>query len=367
MRSLVLPKESRKYSVLAVASIVISGCASIPNVSSFNEQTARLRIVNSAEFNDISSAFGGLIDSADRQRLDGRMEQNDFDEYKKQWQEQQTELNKLAREFNKTLGQAVAYSEAMAELAAAGKKGGEAAESLMESLNGFSGMFGGPALFVAGDTAANIIGKIADAYTRRQALQSLSEAVTAAQPAVDAIADGLAEAYAGTNTGSRRNLIEGLYGEQLRRAKNSHGRNAVNFCNTAQQFYDAYYFDINKRITPRDSNGVPNATNWKGFCKDRAGNADPTCRTVSELQALRLVRELHQAIRPVCDSYVNKVVRLQEWHKDRMTNARIISAGVQAWAREHRRIAAAISEERSFSASELKAILDEILVLTIRD
>ena len=136
-------QASRTYAALAVAGVFIGGCAAIPNVSSFNEQTARLKTADAAEFSAISSAYGELIASADRQRQDGRMTQAGFDTYRQTWQGEQTELNKVAREFNKTLGQAVAYSEALAELAAAGTKGVEAATSLMESLNGFSAMFGG--------------------------------------------------------------------------------------------------------------------------------------------------------------------------------------------------------------------------------
>ena len=65
-------QASRTYAALAVAGVFIGGCAAIPNVSSFNEQTARLKTADAAEFSAISSAYGELIASADRQRQDGR-------------------------------------------------------------------------------------------------------------------------------------------------------------------------------------------------------------------------------------------------------------------------------------------------------
>ena len=353
------------------------------NVTKFSEQTGRLRTVNSSELGAISDQHDTLVDLANEQLQTGRMTRLKFDDYKKKWQDGRKEFDEHAAEINAVLAQAVAYSEALVELVAAGRKGKEAGSSLLSSLNDFSSFLGGPIL--SGVTGAQkAVQSIADAYTQRQAIKSLQKAVETAQPAVDAISEVLTEVYSAEPEASIRNITEGLHAETLRVSLNKHGRNVINFCNMIEQFSDAYHLHALNIIRPlfpanwekfcKETNDPENcqeqkkederrlflATFWKRYCRDAKGNPDQECMNLLELQALQVVRGLGNDARPVCDAFRAEAAEINAWLAARRNNARVLRSALKTWAKEHARVGTALKEKRSVSTSELKAILDEL-------
>ena len=127
--------------------LVLAACGKrIPDATTFSEQTGRLRTVNGSELGAISAQHDALVDLANEQLQTSRMTRQEFDGYKKKWQDRRKKFDGHAAEINAVLAQAAAYSEALVELAAAGRKGKEAGSSLLSSLNGFSSLLGGPIL-----------------------------------------------------------------------------------------------------------------------------------------------------------------------------------------------------------------------------
>ena len=367
---------------LLVLSFIACG-KKIPDVTKFSEQTVRLRSVNGAELGALSEKHDALIDQVGERLARQAITQKDFGAYKAEWQTNRKEFDKQAAEINAVLSQAVAYSEALAQLAAAGKQGKDAGSSLLNSLSGFRSLFAGPALVtVPGVQAA--IQAISQAVTQAQVIKSLQRAVETAQPAVDEISQVLTKVYSAEPTASIRNITEGLHAEALNVSLNKHGRNVINFCNTVEQFSDAYYLHALNIIRPPfptpwdefcegtddpdeclaqtedDERRLFLATYWNGYCRDEDGNPDQECVNLLELQALLVVRELRNEARPVCDAFRAEAGEINSWLAARRNNARVLRSALSAWAREHARVGKALRERRSVSTSELKAILDEL-------
>lgn len=354
---------NRIASTLAAGIILVTslgGCGTIPDVSAFNDQTVRLYTANAGELGALSSKHATLVDNQKRLEMKGRIDPNDFNAYAMQWKTNRQKFDSSVEGIKQVLAQSVSYSEALAELAAAGSSGAEAGDALLTSLNGFSEALGGNVIGASRSTVSTAVKAIADAYTKREATKSLREAVSTAQPAVDQVAKVLVETYSGAGTSPIQNTAEALHAEALRIAKNLHGRNVINFCNTVDKFNEAYFFQAKKQITPKD--GDP--SNWRGYCS-KDGKPDPECTKLLELQGVKVTRELYAGARPTCDAYEAQVAELEKWRAERRKNAKVISAAFAAWAKEHAKVAKALEQDRSVNASNLRAILDELKIVSI--
>ncbi|MDQ6972443.1 MAG: hypothetical protein Q9M30_07330, partial [Mariprofundaceae bacterium] len=153
----------------------LAGCAT-PNMQPFADGAAKLstsiRLTNSS----VESKLFTLAETHD----DLKVLSKDFGD--------------AAKIFNDMASLASSYSASLAELAAAGETGGEAAEKVMDTINGFPELLGlsNPALIPAsiGNLAVgNAIHKAAELWNRKQAHEDLLAAIEAADPAVKGLAD----------------------------------------------------------------------------------------------------------------------------------------------------------------------------------
>jgi len=155
---------------------LVAGCATLPDVAPYRDATVQLRSAVLASGNAVGTELNGAALA-----LDGK---------------ERTTLEESARTFSEnwkvrveSADALVAYAQALAEIAKAGKEGGDTARSLAGALTQLAGGVGialPPAGAVATltDTAAFVYAQVAAVRASR----SLEEALVTAQPAVNEIA-----------------------------------------------------------------------------------------------------------------------------------------------------------------------------------
>lgn len=337
------------YLGLAGFALLASGCTTLPDVKPFAEATANLATSAGTHYRSVASDVAAIKVN--------RLPQESVDAFKTRGDEiQNTQLvfaetdNRLNDLFNAM----TAYSEKLAGLAAAGKSGPDAAQSLIDSTKGFASVAGIalPGLGTAAAPIAQGFKMIADEFTKVQAQKSLKEAVSAADPGVQLVAKQFEVIYGlaiDLASDSVRNIA-------LAEASAQAGPAIIGFNNNVERNYNSYYRFLNGLVTNPD----PTATaNWRGFCRDSTG----TCVARDELEAVGLVEARIEAIRPIVTIYRSRVENINTTLQHRKSTSKAVIKAVKAWALEHQKVRASLEDGSPLSAFNLRAALMELGLL----
>lgn len=294
-----------KYVRLLIAILLVSllaGCGTLPDARPFADATSALSVS--------VKASGSAI--ADSLREAGSVTPSDQAVYEKHIQRFEDAWSARV----KAAQGAAAYSEAIADLIAAGKEGGETVKRVGDSLGALAAVSGislaAPAVGVAGDIARFIVDRIAIV----RASQTLEEAVAKAQPAVDRIAEHLVSEA----DGQLKPILKDAYGNMISGIKSQYDADN-DFATAFRQKQTTLRIE-----TLKDSKNVSQLQEF-----------DKVNAAVSER-----LKERDQKIEKAAAAYR---IRLQ------LINS--MSTATIAWAAAHRDLAIAIKEKRKVSVEEL--------------
>ena len=264
-------RKIRQCTILLISIIfAVGGCTSLPDVQSFANSTASLAAAAGTHYNDVAADVAALKpvlvpgeDSTD----------TSFTTRKKQLEETQEIFKETGKNLDKLFAAMTTYSEKLTSLVAAGKTGPKAAQSIVDSAQGFAELAGMSGLPLAAPIT-KAFDLIADEFTKMQAKDSLKEAIAAAQPGVDIVAEQFAV----------------IYGEAITQAANSirntksleasidAGPGIIGFYDIVERNYNAYYRVLNGFVSK--FNPEAPASVWRGFCLNSAAPARPSvsCR-----------------------------------------------------------------------------------------
>jgi hypothetical protein len=218
---------------------------------------------------------------------------------------------------------AVAYSNAISDLLAAGKEGAETANKVGDALQGLAAAAGipvaAPAFGVATEIAAFLWERIATVRASRQLEASVAEA----QPAVDRIAEHMVDEA----NGQLKPLLENAYKNavsSIRGKYSADGDFAVDFARKQSELRSAALNDPKK---------------------------------VSELQEFEKV---HVTLLARLKERDQKVEEAASVYRTRLQLINALSTSTAAWAQAHRDLAVAIKEKRKVNAAELQETVAEL-------
>jgi hypothetical protein len=185
-----------RYAAVILAALLV-GCASLPDVAPYRDATVQLRTAVVASGSVVATELAGsalAVEGRDRSALEESARA-----FAESWKARVESADAL-----------VSYVQALAQLAGAGKTGGEAARSLAAALAQLAGGVGialpaAGAAAAATDTAALVYAHVAAV----RASSSLEEALVAAQPAINEIAVKL-----GKDLDASLALVRAAYGLQ---------------------------------------------------------------------------------------------------------------------------------------------------------
>ena len=343
-------RQIRQCAMLLMPFILTAaGCTTLPDVQPFAESTASLAAAAGSHYSDVAVDVAALKPAL----LPGEKKTDaGYKLRKKGIEDTQVIFKETEKNLNTLFGAMTTYSEKLANLVAAGKTGSEAAKSIVDSVQGFTELAGVSGLPI--DSVAGPITKgfksIADEFTAMQAKDSLKEAVAAAQPGVNLVAE----------------QFEVIYGDAIRQAANSirnterlqasiaAGPNIIGFNDNVERNYNAYYRVLNGFVTDFDPTAPASA--WRGFCLKTTG----PCQAVSELQAVGLVEARMAAIRPIVEAYEAEIEAIEATLEYRKKTSKAVIKAVNAWALEHQKLRRSLEDGTSLSAFNLKASLTEL-------
>lgn len=338
----------RVASFVIFIALTTAGCTTLPDVKPFAESTAALSAAAGTHYRDVSSEVASLKatlqpgESADSEK---------FKKRKSELEETQKIFAATEEALNALFAAMTTYSEKVVSLAAAGKTGPDAAQSLLDSVNGFAQLGGLPAVTVAAPVTA-AFKKIADAFTQRQAAKSLKEAVAAAQPGVDIVAEqfqviyGKAMLLAALSLGDKRRL----------KASQDAGPGVIGFNDNVREKYNDYYQFLNSIVSSVGADADGRASAWHGFCRETTG----PCRPKDELEAVGLVEARMEAIRPIVETYNSQIASIEATTAKRQAASKAVIKAVKAWATEHQKLRSSLEDGTSMSAFNLRAALMEL-------
>lgn len=329
--------DVRKSIVSITIALLLSACAT-PNIKPFADQTTRLASAVVAEHEQIAAGWDVL-----REPLGDTP-----------YPEQQASFKKSTDAINGLLQQAIAYSERLVELADAGEKGAEAADSLLDTVKKFGAVGGIPGL-VASDAAAKVLEKIAAAASRIEAQKSLEEATREAQPAVDMLADGIEELE-----GKLPTLVRTLGREQSRVVTERVGPNLVGLYEAVKAKREGIYSGIYQKVLRFDP--------AKGFCVDDNNNVDHACKASQEFKAIEALNNIVGPLEPSYGDYSKRQASIRAWTSERVSKSKDIGVAAKAWAEEHKKIAGILQKCggfraikcHDFGAGKLKLAVDKL-------
>jgi hypothetical protein len=324
--------------------LTTAGCTTLPDVKPFAESTAALSAAAGTHYRDVSSEVASLKPTS----LPGETNEA-FQLRKDQIEAAQKTFAATEKELNALFAAMTQYAEKAVSLAAAGKTGPDAAQSLLDSANGFAKLGGLPVIAVA-EPITKAFKAIADEFTKRQAAKSLKEAVAAAEPGVNMVAE----------------QFEVIYGEAMRLATASlqdmrslevsraAGPSVIGFNNKVKRNYNGYYQFLNGVVGDFDRHTPASA--WQGFCREGA----MPCRAIKELEAVGLVEARMEAIRPIVDKYNAQIASIEATATKRRAASKSVIKAVRAWAIEHQKLRSSLEDGTSMSAFNLRAALLEL-------
>ena len=169
--------------LLPVVLALLTGCATLPDMSPYRDATLQLRSTVVAGGNAVQSGLESAAASYEKGDATAAKIREEADKFNAEWQARIVGADAL-----------VAYSEAVTDIARSGTQGAASAHSLADALTGLAAGVGvvlPPAGTVATvtDVATFVYGHIAVA----RAAKSLDQALQSAQPVVDRVATLLSQ------------------------------------------------------------------------------------------------------------------------------------------------------------------------------
>jgi hypothetical protein len=336
----------RIFLFLVPFACVGSGCTTLPDVKPYADTTAALAAAAGTHYHDVANDIAALKTTQLSRETD-----EEFVERRKALEENQQIFAATGRNLDALFDAMTAYSEKVASLAAAGKTGADAAQSLLDSAKGFGELagFSGVPVGAATNAIANGFKAIADEFTKMEARKSLEAAVAAAQPGVDLVSKQF-EAIYGTALPLANDSIRNT---RMAEAELVAGPAVIGFSENVEKNYNSYYRFL---ISLIKNDASPPASTWRGFCRDTTG----PCRAVAELEAVGLVEARMVAIQPIVDAYRTDVGAIEATYERRRLASQAVIKAVKAWAREHDKLRRSLEDGTSLSAFNLKAALIEL-------
>ena len=304
-----MKKTPLHLAALALAA-ALTGCGALPDARPFAEASSALS-------SSVRASGQAVADSLrDAGSLMRPSEAKDYEELAQS-------LDKAWSQRVKATQGALAYSQAIAELIAAGQGGAQTARQVGDSLEALAGAagisMGAPAAAVAGNVAGFVFERIALV----RAAQKLEDAVLLAQPAIDRIADHLAAETAG----------------QLKPLL------AAGYKNSVSAIKDGYSAE-------------------EGFAQTLAA------RRVNALQALlnqpereaelMTLERLTAYVSPRLQERDQKIAQASRAYRTRLALVNTLAGAAPVWAGAHRDLARAIQDKRKVSVTELQETVSEL-------
>jgi hypothetical protein len=284
-------------------SALVAGCGTLPDAKPFADATNTLSVA-------VKSSGQALVDSL---RDAGSVAPTD-----------QAEYEKIIKDFEgawsirvKAAQGAVAYSDSIVDLIAAGKEGAETVKRVGDSLQALAGAVNVPLAAPAVGVIGDIARFLADRVAIVSASKSLEEAVAQAQPAIDRIAEHLAD-------------------ESDKQLKPSLRRAYENIVSGIKSQYDA------------DNDFA------QSFAKKRAEFRQ---KAISDPKMIPQLQEFDRVQTTVAMSLKErdqKIDQATSAYKARLQLVNALSTATTAWAFAHRDLAGAIREKRKVNATELQ-------------
>jgi hypothetical protein len=338
----------RKFVLLLIPLALLAvGCQTLPDVKPFADSTALLTAAAGTHYSDVASDVASLKTV----QMAGE-KQTAYEERKKALDATQEIFKETDKNLNTLFAAMTTYSEKVASLAAAGNTGSEAAQSILDSVQGFAqlgGMAGLP-LGAAADPITKGFKAIADQFTKMQAKKSLKEAVAAAEPGVELVAKQFEVIYGEAIT----QAANGIRNTKRREASEAAGPNIIGFNDVVVRNYNAYYRHLIGFVTVPDSTAP--ASTWRGFCRNDNG----PCQAKEELEAVGLLEARMEAIHPIVKAYETEILKIEATLKHRQQTSRAVIKAVKAWALEHQKLRRCLDDGTSLSAFNLKAAVIEL-------
>jgi hypothetical protein len=340
-------KFRRLLLFLAPVAFAAGGCTTLPDVKPFADSTAALAAAAGTHYHEVSNDLASLQPP----RVPGESEAS-FATRQKSLEDAQKTFTSTGQSLDALFDAMTTYSEKVANLAAAGKTGPDAAQSLLDSTKGFVQLAGisVPAAGAALDAVTKGFKAIADEFTRLQAKKSLKDAVEAAQPGVDLVATQFAVIFGVAMT----EASGGIRNAKRLQASIAAGPSVIGFNDNVLRNYNAYYQYLNSLVTDAPP-GAPDVA-WRGFCRDRV----VPCRAVSELDAVGLVEARMTAIHPIVDAYSMQIHAIDDTLELRRKRSDAVIRAVKSWAVEHQKLRQSLEDGTALSAFNLKAALVEL-------
>lgn len=179
------PRILLKVTVTVLLLSLLAGCANLPDVKPFADATTLMATTLRRGFSHDEALMLRAIDATSGSDTSEKLA-SQLKELKKVWEPTEDALNALA-----------AYSDALAALADAGKKGGETTQAFFNSLNGLVGAVSGLAVPANVIEVASAIGKEIAALKAekdlRKAVNSVADIVSRKNGIADLLAQNFAE------------------------------------------------------------------------------------------------------------------------------------------------------------------------------
>ena len=339
--------------VLCLLVITALACVpKIPNIQPFAAGTASLHQASGAETKAIIAQYNATIKLAGEvlEQTENSLEtedRKDVNDLKSRLEANKQSIEDSSKAFDMVLQQAVGYSEQLAALAAAGRSGGQAAESLANSINGFGALAGAGTLITA--PVAAILKRVAAFHTAMRAKKSLRKAAKEAEGAVDEIAVALKKIHS-----DLLQILEiAIVSDHQSLLRRDAGYGIVEYYKEANERRSRFYVGA-LRILMKNDGGISK------FCISETGEIDKDCVNLSELQALGEVEERLATLKPEFEVYQSKLDELSSWREARRANGERIVRAIDIWVNEHQRVVAALEDGSGVSAFSLRLILAEI-------
>lgn len=234
-----------------------------------------------------------------------------------------SDLDKVWAERIKATQAAADYSQAIADLIAAGNAGAETTKKVGDSLGALATASGipvaAPLAGVGGDLARFLVERI---WIVR-ASQKLEDAVDLAQPAVDRIAEHLAD----ESVSKLKPILEKAYRNAVSAINGSYGTDAD--------------FDMQ-------------------LLKRRKGLLEEVLKDAKKEPALRELDRTREIVAPRLKERDQKVEQVSTAYKTRLQLVNALANSATAWAAAHRDLASAIREKRKVTVTELQETVTEL-------
>ena len=323
---------------------VLAACAT-PDVKPFADQTANLASAVEVERKATLDKFDEILAQID---MVAKVypEVKLWPDQKDQWTKRKNRYKNGMKVVRTVLGEAVAYSAALVDLAEAGETGGKAVESIYETIKGFASVAGvaSPPAELAGTVAGRVFKEVGEAWTRIQAQKSLRAAVlmvSAKDGAARKLESGIKEIF--EDVQGDLILALSIAGRQLVVAEAGPARMGFYEAMTAPNRLERYFENLRKIL--------PEATASRGICVNtETATPDPSCIAGEELQSIADLFAIIAVLEPDYMAYQKRLRALSDWSKLRRAKAKAIVSAVKVWGEEHEKLAVLLERCGGFRA-----------------